>query len=150
MNRSRPSALTVIPSSPPVQLGQLQYRSYISRYLLLIGGETFSKVCVIAAFSYLSHVLSTTDYGTIELALSITIFFVLGVESGMGLYGARVIAAAPDRTPSLVAHTMVLRVLLGLPAFALILAVSAHYAFAGLGILAVNGFAILLTPFLTG
>jgi O-antigen/teichoic acid export membrane protein len=44
---------------------------------------------------------------------------------------------------------MVLRLLLGLPAFALILAVSAHYRFAGLGILAVNGMAILLTPFLT-
>jgi O-antigen/teichoic acid export membrane protein len=85
----------------------------------------------------------------VELALSITVFFVLGVESGMGLYGARIVAAAPERIPTLVSHVMVLRVMLGLPAFALILAVSAHYRFAGLGILAVNGLAILLTPFLT-
>lgn len=104
-----------------------------------------------AAFAFLAQrVLSPADYGTVELALSITVFFVLGVESGMGLYGARIVATAPHRLPSLVAHTMLLRVLLGLPAFALILAVSAHYAFAGLGILAVNGIAVLLTPFLTG
>jgi O-antigen/teichoic acid export membrane protein len=131
-----------------VQLSHLQYRSYVSRYLLLIGGETFSKLCVIAAFAFLTHVLSPGDYGTVELALSITVFFVLGVESGMGLYGARVIAASPERIPSLVAHVMLLRVFLGLPAFALILAVSAYYRFAGLGILAVNGVAVLLTPFL--
>ena len=117
--------------------------------MTLFGGEAFSKLCVMGAFAYLAHVLSTADYGTVELALSITVFFVLGVESGMGLYGARVVAAAPDRTPALVAHVMLLRVLLGVPAFALILALSAHYRFAGLGILAVNGCAILLTPFLT-
>lgn len=127
----------------------LRHKSFAVRYLTLFGGETFSKVCVMAAFAYLAHVLPASDYGTIEWALSVTVFFVLGVESGMGLYGARVVAAAPERIPQLVPQIMLLRVVLGVPAFALILAVSAYYRVAGLGILAVNGIAVLLTPFLT-
>lgn len=127
----------------------LRHRSFAVRYLTLFGGEAFSKLCVLAAFAYLAHVLAPADYGIVELALSITVFFVLGVESGMGLYGARVVAAQPDRIPQLVPQVMLLRTILGVPAFALIMAVSAHYRVAGLGILAVNGIAVLLTPFLT-
>lgn len=132
-----------------MQFDNLPRRTFAIRYLTLFGGETFSKLCVIAAFVYLARVLTPNDYGIVETALSITVFFVLGVESGMGLYGARVVAAEPERIPQLVAQVMLLRVLLGVPAFALILAVSTHYRFAGLGILAVNGVAVLLTPFLT-
>ena len=79
-------------------LDQLRPRSFVTRYLMLFGGETFSKLCVMAAFVYLARVLTPHDYGIIELALSVTVFFVLGVESGMGLYGARVVAARPERT----------------------------------------------------
>jgi O-antigen/teichoic acid export membrane protein len=124
-------------------------RSFAARYLTLFAGEAFSKLCVMAAFAYLAHTLSPADYGVIELALSITVFFVLGVESGMGLYGARIVAAAPDRIPRLVPQVMVLRAALGVPAFLLIAGLAAAYRSAGLGILAVNGLAILLTPFLT-
>jgi len=130
---------------PPVP----RYRSFAARYLTLSGGETFGKLCVMAAFAYLARVLAPADYGIIEQALAITAFFVLGVESGMGSYGARVVAAAPERVPQLVSQVMLLRALLGVPAFALILVVAARYRMAGLGILAVNGIAILLTPFLT-
>jgi O-antigen/teichoic acid export membrane protein len=116
---------------------------------MLFGGETFSKLCVMAAFVYLARVLTPQDYGIIELALSVTVFFVLGVESGMGLYGARVVAAAPERISQLVPQVMLLRALLGVPAFVVILAAAAYFESAGLGILAVNGIAVLLTPFLT-
>ena len=101
------------------------------------------------AFAYLARALTPADYGIIEQALAITVFFVLGVESGMGLYGARVVAAAPERLPQLVSQVMVLRAVLGVPAFAGILALAAYYRMAGLGILAINGVAVLLTPFLT-
>ena len=62
---------------------------------------------------------------------------------------APVSAAAPERVPTLVPHVMVLRLALGVPAFALILGVAAHYRQEGLGILAINGCAVLLTPLLT-
>lgn len=112
-------------------------------------GEMFSKVCVMVAFGYLARVLTPASYGIIEQSLAITVFFVLFVESGMGLYGARTVAASSERIPTLVARVMALRVLLGVPAFAVILGVAFYYRMTGLGILAVNGIAILLTPFLT-
>jgi O-antigen/teichoic acid export membrane protein len=117
--------------------------------LLLLGGEAFSKVCVLVAFGYLARVLSPGDYGLVELALSITVFFVLGVESGMGLYGARVVASAPDRAAALVPEVMVLRAMLSVPAFVAMLAAAAILQGVGLGFLAVNAVAVLLTPFLT-
>jgi len=132
-----------------VSHASLRHRSFAVGYLALSGGETFSKVCVMGAFAYLARVLAPADYGIVEQALAITVFFVLGVESGMGLYGARVVAASPERLPQLVSQVMVLRAVLGVPAFAAILALAAHYRMAGLGILAVNGIAVLLTPFLT-
>ena len=70
-------------------------QGFAARYLILFGGEAFSKVCVLLAFAYLARVLSPSSYGTVELALSVTMFFVLGVESGMGSYGARMVAAQP-------------------------------------------------------
>lgn len=127
----------------------LRQRSFAIRYITLTAGETFSKVCVMAAFAYLTHVLSPAEYGIIELALSITVFFVLGVESGMGLYGARIIAAHPERATRLVPQVMLVRAILAGPAFGLVLLVAWRYQAYGLGILAVNGLAILLTPFLT-
>ena len=101
------------------------------------------------AFAYLARVLDPASYGVIEQALAITVFFVLGVESGMGLYGARVVAAEPDRVPQLVPQVMLLRAALGVPAFVVIMSVATHYRLAGLGILAIYGIAVLVTPFLT-
>jgi PST family polysaccharide transporter len=127
----------------------VQTRGFLGRYLTLFGGEVVGKLCVLGAFAFLAHVLTPSDYGTVELALFVTVFFVLGVESGMGLYGARVVAANPERAPRLIPQVMLLRAILGLPAYILVLAVASHYRTAGLGILAVNGLAVLLTPFLT-
>jgi O-antigen/teichoic acid export membrane protein len=132
-----------------VQHAALPYRSFAVRYLTLSVGETFSKICVMVAFGYLARVLSPAGYGFIEQALAITVFFVLGVESGMGLYGARIVAAAPERAPQLVTRVMLLRAMIGLPAFVAVLIVATRHQMAGLGILAINGIAILLTPFLT-
>lgn len=120
------------------------------RYAILFGGEAVSKVCVLLAFAYLTRVLTPSAYGTVELALSVTMFFVLGVESGMGSYGARVVAAHPERAAALVPRVALLRGLLAIPAFVIILSVAAYSRSAGLGILAVNGIAVLLTPLLTG
>ena len=132
-----------------VRVDDLRHRSFAARYLTLFGGEALSKICVLVAFAYLARVLDPHDYGIVELALSITVFFVLGVESGMGSYGARVVASDPASISPLVPQVMLLRAAIGIPMFAVILSVAAYYRAAGLGILAVNGMAVLLTPFLT-
>jgi len=124
-------------------------RPFLTRYLTLFGGEAVSKACVLAAFAYLARVLSPGDYGNVELALSIAVFLVLGVESGTGAYGARLVAADPARIPQLVPQVVWLRGILSLPIFAVTIAAAVYYRASGLGILAILGVGILLTPFLT-
>jgi O-antigen/teichoic acid export membrane protein len=127
----------------------LQRRSFVVRYLTLFGGEVFSKGCVFVAFAYLARVLGPRDFGIVELALSVTVFFVLGTESGLGSYGARIIERTPERAAQLVPRVIVLRAVLGIVGYGLILAVSTRYGLPGLGILAIYGLIVLFTPFFT-
>jgi O-antigen/teichoic acid export membrane protein len=127
----------------------LQRRSFVVRYLTLFGGEIFSKACVFVAFAYLARVLGPRDFGIVELALSVTVFFVLGTESGLGSYGARIVERTPERTSQLVPRVIVLRAALGITGYLLILGVSTRYGLPGLGILAIYGLIVLLTPFFT-
>jgi O-antigen/teichoic acid export membrane protein len=129
--------------------GGLRPKSFVVRYVTLFIGEAFSKLCVLGAFAYLARVISPAELGLVELALSITVFFLLGVESGMGLYGARIVAASPGEIPRLVPQVMLLRGLLGVPAYLVMLLVATYYRSAGLGLLAIYGAGVFITPFLT-
>jgi PST family polysaccharide transporter len=132
-----------------VQIDRLRRRSFVARYLTLFGAETVSKLCVLATFAYLARVLGPRDFGIIELALSITVFFVLGTETGLGTYGARIIETSPDRAPQLIPRVAGLRAMLGVPAYVLIVTLATWYRAPGLGILAIYGLMVLLTPFFT-
>ena len=132
-----------------VDIDRLRRRSFVVRYLTLFGAETVSKLCVLVTFAYLARVLGPRDFGTIELALSITVFFVLGAETGLGTYGARVIETSPDRAAQFIPRVVVLRAMLGGPAYLAIVALSAWYRAPGMGILAIYGLMVLLTPFFT-
>lgn len=124
----------------------LRKRSFVIRYLTLFGGEAGSKLCVLLAFAYLARVLGPRDFGAIELALSMTIFFVLAAETGLGSYGARIVETAPHRAAELIARAGLLRAMLALPAYAIVLALSIQR---GTPVLALYGLTILLTPFNT-
>lgn len=117
------------------------------RYVTLFSGEAFNKLCVALAFAYVARVLGPADFGRIELALSVTLFFILGIESGLGPYGARIVASEPARTGQLVARVIVLRGMLAIPAYLTILWISARYGMPGLGILAIYGLTVLFIPF---
>lgn len=132
-----------------MSVDNLQRHSFGVRYLILFGGETFSKLCVMAAFAFMARVLTPSDYGLVELALAVTMFFVVGVEGGMGLYGARIIAASPERLRTLVPQVMLLRGALAVPAFLAMMAVAWRYRGGSLALLEVTALAVLLTPFLT-
>jgi O-antigen/teichoic acid export membrane protein len=127
----------------------LKRQSFVVRYLTLFGGEGFSKVCAFGAFAYLARTLGPRNFGTVELALSVTVFFVLGTESGLGSYGARLIERSPERAAALIPQIAVLRLMLGIPAYLTILFISERYGMPGIGILAVYGLLVLLTPFFT-
>ena len=62
----------------------LSRRSFLVRYLTLFGGEAVSKICVLGAFAYLARTLGPRNFGISEFSLSVTVFFVLGTELGLG------------------------------------------------------------------
>jgi PST family polysaccharide transporter len=124
-------------------------RTLSGRYVTLAAGEIVSKLCVLAAFAWLARVLGPGDFGLIELSLAVTLVFVLLTEAGLGSYGARIVAAAPERTPRLIARVMLIRAALALPAYAAILALSARYGMPGLGVLAIYGLTVLAVPLYT-
>ena len=127
----------------------LRRRSFGVRYLALLGGEVGSKLCVLVAFAYLARVMGPREFGAIELALSITIFFVLAAECGLGSYGARLVEASPDRASELIPRAGLLRAVIGLAAYLGILTISVRSDSAGADLLALYGLVVLLTPFNT-
>ena len=124
----------------------LHRRSFLIRYLTLFGGEVTSKLCVLLAFGYLARVLGPRDFGAIEFALSLTLFFVLGAEMGLGSYGARLVEASPHLAGLLLPRAGLVRAAIALPAYLILLALASRDPSSGPGLLAVYGLAVLLTP----
>jgi O-antigen/teichoic acid export membrane protein len=132
-----------------MRIDHLKRHSFFVRYLTLFGGEGLSKLCGFCAFAYLARTLGPRNFGTVELALSVTVFFVLGAESGLGSYGARLIERTPSVASTLIPQVAVLRLMLGIPAYGTILFISESYGMPGVGILAIYGILVMLTPFFT-
>ena len=119
---------------------------FSKRYLTLFAGEVFSKVCVFAAFAYLARVLGPSGFGLIELALAITMFFVMTVDGGLGSYGARTVSAHPEDAPRLLAQITAVRSAAAAIAYVPILLLSLFYGMPGAGMLAVYGLVVFAVP----
>jgi PST family polysaccharide transporter len=132
-----------------VPVNEVSRQSLTARYLTLSSGEIISKICVLLAFAYLARILGPREFGLIELSLSITLFFTLGIEAGLGSYGARLIAADPSCGPRLLGQIVVVRSLPAVVSFLIILELSARYGMPGLGILAIYGVSVLFVPLFT-
>jgi len=132
-----------------MQIESLKRHSFVVRYLTLFGGEGFSKICAFAAFAYLARTLGPRAFGVVELSLSVTVFFILAAESGLGSFGARLIERSPRMAPELIPQVALLRVMLSIPAYLVILIISERFGMPGVGVLALYGVLVLLTPFFT-
>lgn len=93
-------------------------------YLLLSAGELAAKVCTFLAYTSLGRSLGPERYGDIEFAISTTLFFALFVQFGLGAYGARELAKAPERATLLLGEMAQLRLLTGAGAFLCVAALS--------------------------
>jgi O-antigen/teichoic acid export membrane protein len=81
-------------------------------FAALAGGEVVAKIAGFAAFAWLARALAPEAYGAVELAVALSLFFVLVVDWGFGPIGAREIARAPERAPELAALVPAARMLL--------------------------------------
>jgi PST family polysaccharide transporter len=89
-------------------------------FFLLAVGEFTAKLFAFVAFAYLARVLGPKEFGQIEFALAVIVFFTLLVDSGLGTYGAREIAKDEIGITRLTLHVIVLRFMLALGMFALL------------------------------
>jgi O-antigen/teichoic acid export membrane protein len=87
-------------------------------YLLLSAGEVTAKICTFWAYTSLGRGLGPARYGDIEFAISATLFFALFIQFGLGAYGARELAKAPEKGNDLIAEMCELRVWTGMAGFA--------------------------------
>jgi O-antigen/teichoic acid export membrane protein len=85
--------------------------------LLLSAGELAAKFCTFWAYTGLGRGLGPARYGDIEFAISSTLFFALFVQFGLGAYGARELARAPEKANELIAEMCQLRLWTGVAAF---------------------------------
>lgn len=107
---------TVIPESssqnPTLNRRDAEPRKIAVNYIYLSGGEFAAKLLTFASFSYLAHVLGPLDYGGVEFALALMVFFSQVSDLGLGSYGAREIARDPSRELSLLREVTMLRMIL--------------------------------------
>lgn len=82
--------------------------------LALYGGELAGKVVGFAAFAYLARVLEPKAYGSVEVAVALSLFFALVIDLGLGPIGAREIARDPAIAKRLAAQIPAARSLLAL------------------------------------
>ena len=78
-------------------------------FAFLSVGELASKVFTFFAYTYLGRTLGPERYGDLEFSLSATLFFMLFVQLGLGAYGAREIAKAPERARALLSEVLEVR-----------------------------------------
>lgn len=90
-------------------------------FAVLSGAEFISKAAAALAFAFLARVLGPESYGQLEFALAVIFFFILIVDTGLGVYGAREVARDGVAIPRLVVHITFLRGLLALASCAVLL-----------------------------
>lgn len=90
--------------------GPKLFRDFVS----LVSGQSVSMVIGFLVFAYLARVLDATQYGAVELAISIAAFSAIVIECGAGTIGVRELARTPDRAPDLAAQVPAARLMLAL------------------------------------
>ena len=78
-------------------------------FAFLSVGEIASKLFTFFAYTYLGRTLGPERYGDLEFSLSATLFFSIFVQLGLGSYGAREIARAPERAKALLSEILEVR-----------------------------------------
>ena len=89
--------------------------------LALSGSETLGKIAGFVAFATLARIFCPSDYGAIELAVSLLAFFASIVDFGLGPIGSRAVTHSPHNAghyAALIPAIRILLVLLAVPAMA--------------------------------
>ena len=78
----------------------------------LCSGEAVGKIAGFVAFAYLARTLGPESYGLVELAVAISVIFMLLINFGYGSIGAREISKDPSTIRSFIAKIVTARLFL--------------------------------------
>jgi O-antigen/teichoic acid export membrane protein len=121
MPRSSPAAAALTgETAAPAPATLVPPRRLAINFLFLSGGESAAKLLTFASFSYLARILSPGNYGFLEFALAVMVFFTLPADLGLGAYGAREIARDRSRAARLLHEITGLRLALALCSMAVL------------------------------
>ena len=89
-------------------------RRLLHDLISLCSGEIVGKIAGFIAFAYLARILGPSLYGVVELAVAVSIFFMLIINFGYGPIGAREVSKNPTVAKVVVARIVSARLLLAL------------------------------------
>ncbi len=112
------TAVPVSAGAPPIARPAPGGRALLRDGVLLFSGEALGKLAGFAAFAFLARTLAPVSYGAVELAVALSMFFMLIVDFGLGPIGARAIARDRDSAASLAATIPAARLALSIVAAA--------------------------------
>jgi O-antigen/teichoic acid export membrane protein len=110
-------ARDILPTSAPPGVVR---RKLAINFFFLSAGEMTAKLLTFASFSYLARTLGPGNYGYVEFALAVMVFFALPADLGLGAYGAREIAREPHNARRLLHAVTGLRMALALASMVLL------------------------------
>jgi len=117
-------------------------------FAVLSGGQLLSKVFGFIAFAYLARVLGPKDYGSVEYAIGLAVFFSMIVDLGLGPVGVRELATGEETVQSLAANIPLARlgiVLVAIPTM-LVVAFVSKQSEAGLRLVELYALSLLAAP----
>lgn len=89
-------------------------RHLLQDLLSLCSGEAMSKIAGFIAFAYLARNLGPDAYGLVELAVALSVFFMLFIDFGYGPIGAREISKDPLLAKQFTARIVSARLLIAI------------------------------------
>jgi O-antigen/teichoic acid export membrane protein len=95
-------------------------RSVLKNFISLTSADFFNKALAFLGVVYLARVLRADGFGKIEFAQAIMVYFLLVVNQGLSVYGAREIAKDKTRIKTYVDHIITVRLLLSLVSYVLL------------------------------
>jgi len=94
--------------------GRRPFPKLVSDLAALSGGDFVAKLLGFVAFAWLARKLSAADYGAVELAVTLEVFFCRVVDAGLGVIGVRELAKGSDGAERLIVEVPLLRLTLAL------------------------------------
>ena len=100
--------------SIPQRLAKLQIGRLFRDYIVLSGGQMFSKLLGFVAFAYLARILTVAEFGAVETVVGMSAIGYKVIELGTGSIAVRRIAQGADKLQSIIGAVISARMMIAI------------------------------------